>query len=90
MFICRGIVSIKIGIRSKNFSSDTFVLWKSGVNEKDSEFCLNWIADEKKEDKYLGSKITFLLGIEGLEPSRFLKSTDFPLTINFIVVGIDM
>lgn len=32
----------------------------------------------------------FLLGIEGLEPSRFLKSTDFPLTINFIVVGIDM
>ena len=30
------------------------------------------------------------LGIEGLEPSRFLKSTDFPLTINFIVVGIDI
>lgn len=30
------------------------------------------------------------LGIEGLEPSRFLKSTDFPLTINFILVGIDM
>jgi hypothetical protein len=28
------------------------------------------------------------LGIEGLEPSRFLKSTDFPLTINFIVAGI--
>lgn len=31
-----------------------------------------------------------LLGIEGLEPSRFLKSTDFPLTKNFIDVGIDM
>ena len=31
-----------------------------------------------------------LLGIEGLEPSRFLKSTDFPLTPNFIGVGIDM
>lgn len=30
------------------------------------------------------------LGIEGLEPSRFLKSTDFPLTINFLVVDIDM
>lgn len=30
------------------------------------------------------------LGIEGLEPSRFLKSTDFPLTINFIVAGIDI
>lgn len=30
------------------------------------------------------------LGIEGLEPSRFLKSTDFPLTINLIVAGIDM
>jgi len=32
----------------------------------------------------------FLLGIEGLEPSRLLKSTDFPFTINFIVVDIDM
>jgi hypothetical protein len=31
-----------------------------------------------------------LLGIEGLEPSRFLKSTDFPITKNFIVAGIDM
>lgn len=31
-----------------------------------------------------------LLGIEGLEPSRFLKSTDFPLTINLIFAGIDM
>lgn len=30
------------------------------------------------------------LGIEGLEPSRFIKSTDFPLTINFIVAGIDI
>ena len=30
------------------------------------------------------------LGIEGLEPSQFLKSTDFPLTINFLVVDIDM
>lgn len=31
----------------------------------------------------------FLLGIEGLDlnPSRFRKSTDFPLTRNFIVVG---
>lgn len=30
------------------------------------------------------------LGIEGLEPSRFIKSTDFPLTINFLVVDINM
>lgn len=48
--------------------------------------------EEKKEEKWLASQIGlfFLLGIEGLEPSRFLKSTDFPLTINFIVVSIDM
>jgi hypothetical protein len=46
----------------------------------------------KNEDKWFGGKmgLFFLLGIEGLEPSRFLKSTDFPLTINFIVVCIDM
>jgi hypothetical protein len=51
----------------------------------------NFEPPTKKEEKYLylGSKNGFL-GIEGLEPSRFLKSTDFPLTINFIVVGIDM
>lgn len=46
---------------------------------------------DKKKGYYkeLGSQMVFL-GIEGLEPSRFLKSTDFPLTINFIVAGIDM
>lgn len=38
----------------------------------------------------VGMSTNRLLGIEGLEPSRFLKSTDFPLTINFIVAGIDM
>lgn len=41
-------------------------------------------------NKERGSKMGFLLGIEGLEPSRFKNSTDFPITINFIVVGIDM
>ena len=30
------------------------------------------------------------LGIEGLEPSQLIKSTDFPFTRNFIVVSIDM
>ena len=59
------------------------------MNEKDSEFCF-FINEKTKEDKYLGSKMGSLLGIEGLEPSRFIKSTDFPLTKNFIVVGIDM
>ena len=45
---------------------------------------------EKKRGKILRKSNRFFLGIEGLEPSRFLKSMDFPLTINFIVVGIDM
>lgn len=36
-----------------------------------------------------GGQIGFL-GIEGLEPSRFFKSTDFPLTQNCIVASIDM
>ena len=30
------------------------------------------------------------LGIEGLEPSRSIKPTDFPPTPIFIVVDIDM
>ena len=48
------------------------------------------IDKKKKEDKYytLGNKGG--LGIEGLEPSRLIKSTDFPFTRNFIVVSIDM
>ena len=48
------------------------------------------IDKKKKEDKYytLGNKGG--LGIEGLEPSRLIKSADFPFTRNFIVVSIDM
>ena len=44
----------------------------------------------KKREGRRNSQIGLFGGIEGLEPSRFLKSTDFPLTINFIVVCIDM
>jgi hypothetical protein len=42
----------------------------------------------KKREGRRNSQIGLFGGIEGLEPSRFLKSTDFPLTINFIVAGI--
>lgn len=35
-------------------------------------------------------EFNWLLGIEGLEPSQFLQSTDFPLTKNVINVSIEM
>lgn len=63
------------------------------MNEKDKEFgTANKKKGEDKEKGYkkkLGNQVGFL-GIEGLEPSRFFKSTDFPFPINFIIAGIDM
>lgn len=57
--------------------------------EKHNEF--ETANETKRADRInnWGIKRAFL-GIEGLEPSRFLKSTDFPLPINFILVGIDV
>lgn len=50
-----------------------------------NDYVLLIIHIEKKLVISLENK-KILLGIEGLEPSRFLKSTDFPLTQNFISV----
>ena len=53
-------------------------------NEKDNKFGNPFKIAKQQRVRDRELKET-LLGIEGLEPSRFLTSTDFPLTINFIV-----